>query len=45
MGLDFELLSMDLTIEDIEKIYEYYQGELCFICDGDLKKIVMKKER
>lgn len=44
MGLDFELLSMDLTIEDIEKIYEYYQGELSFICDGDLKKIVMKKE-
>ena len=44
MGLDYEYLSMELTIEDLEKIYEYYQGELCFICDGDLMKIVMKKE-
>nr|MBR6100755.1 hypothetical protein [bacterium] len=45
MKIEFEYLSMEeLTIADLELLYENYGGDRVFICDGDEKKIILKWE-
>ena len=32
----------NFTLEDMEIIYKYFNGEKCFVCDGDLKEIYVE---
>lgn len=34
----------NFTLADIEEIYEYFQGEKCFVCDGDKKTIIVEEQ-
>jgi hypothetical protein len=34
----------DFTLEDLETIYKYFNGEKGFVCDADKKEIIVEEE-
>ncbi len=34
----------DITLEDLEVIYKYFDGEKGFVCDGDKQIIIVEEQ-
>lgn len=41
--MDAILKYENFTLADMEEVFEYCKGKVCFVCDGDLKFMIMEE--